>query len=261
VFLRRQKATMTLALVVIACGDPGASHRDEVGASGGQLEGTLLVSAAASLTDAFTDLESTFEATYTGVDVVLNLGGTSTLREQILEGAPVDVFASADTASMERVVQAGQVSGEPRVFAHNRLQIAVPTDNPAGIQDLSDLADPALRLGICAQAVPCGDFARRALARAGVVPSLDTNEPNVRALLAKLELGELDAAITYVTDVASTKGAVEGIDIPEDVNIVAEYPIAVLATAPNPDAADAFVRFVLSHEGRAILAMHRFSLP
>jgi molybdate transport system substrate-binding protein len=263
VLLRRQRVTMALAVAVMACGDRGASGGGTVGAAAsvGHLEGTLLVSAAASLTDAFADLESAFEATHTGVDVVLNLGGSSSLREQILEGAPADIFASADPTSMERVVEAGHVSGEPQVFARNRLQIAVPADNPAGIEDLSDLADATLRVGLCAEAVPCGDFARQALERAGVAPSLDTNEPNVRALLTKIELGELDAGITYVTDVASTKGAVKGIDIPADVNIMAAYPIAVLAAARNPAAAHAFVRLVLSDEGRAILTRHRFDLP
>jgi molybdate transport system substrate-binding protein len=221
----------------------------------------VLVSAAASLTDAFAEIEAAFEAIHPGVDVVLNLGGSSSLRTQILEGAPVDVFASADASVMDQVLGASLVSGAPRVFARNRLQIAVPAGNPAGIRGLGDFADPRLRLGLCAETVPCGGFAREALERAGVVPALDTEEPDVRALLTKIELGELDAGITYRTDVASAQDAVEGIDLPPEADVTAEYTIACLRYAPNPDAADAFVRFVLSEDGRAILVGNGFILP
>ncbi len=261
--LRRRAWAAALALITAACGGREApDDRAEAGSTlGTHLQGEVLVSAAASLTDAFAEIEVAFEAAHPGVKVLLNLGGSSSLRAQILEGAPVDVFASANASNMDRVVEAGRVSGEPRVFARNLLQIAVPAGNPAGVHGLDDFADEALRLGLCAEEVPCGEFARRALERAGVVPAPDTNEPDVRALLTKVELGELDAGITYVTDVASTHGAVEGIVIPEDQNVVAVYPIAVLAGAPNPDAAEAFVRFVLSYDGRAILAKHGFAAP
>ncbi|MGD2071041.1 MAG: molybdate ABC transporter substrate-binding protein [Gemmatimonadota bacterium] len=260
---RRQAGAAALVAIVAACGGPGAADdgtdgRDEAGVGPA---GEVLVSAAASLTDAFVEVESAFEAAHPDVDVVLNLGGSSSLRAQILEGAPVDVFASAGRDDMDRVVAAGRASGEPDVFAHNLLRIAVPAGNPARVDGLDDFADEALHLGLCAEDVPCGDFARLALRRARVVPALDTNEPNVRALLTKVELGELDAGITYATDVASARGSVEGIDIPGDVNVVAEYPIAVLAEAPNPGAAGTFVRFVLSGAGRAILAKHGFGLP
>jgi molybdate transport system substrate-binding protein len=219
------------------------------------------VSAASSLSDAFAAVEATFEAREPGVDVVLNLAGTSSLRVQILEGAPVDVFASANLSNMDQVADAGQISGEARIFAHNLLQIAVPAGNPAGVRSLDDFSDAALRLGLCVEEAPCGDLARQALRKAGVVPAPDTNEPDVRALLTKIELGELDAGITYVTDVASTRGAVQGVDIPTQWNVVAAYPIAVLADAPNPGGAEAFVRFVLSDEGRVILARYGFAPP
>ena len=247
--------------IAIACGPPGPADGRAASGSDPGIEREVLVSAAASLTDAFAEIASAFEAAHPGVDVVLNLAGSASLRTQILEGAPADVFASADVKNMDRVVDAGQLSGEPRVFARNLLQIAVPAGNPAGVHDLSDFADGALRIGLCAEGVPCGDFARQALRRAGVVPALDTNEPDVRALLTKVELGELDAGITYVTDVASTHGAVEGIDIPASANVVAAYPIAVLAAARHTRAADAFVGFVLSAAGRAILAKHGFASP
>jgi molybdate transport system substrate-binding protein len=224
------------------------------------LEGDLLVSAAASLTDAFAEVETAFEAANPGVDVVLNLGSSSSLREQILEGAPADVFASANTSNMDQVVEADAAS-DPHIFATNLLQIAVPDGNEAGVTGLDDFANEDLLIGLCAEDVPCGDFARQALEKAGVNPSIDTNEPDVRALLTKIEAGELDAGIVYVTDVLSTAGSVEGIDISQEDNVVASYPIAALTAAPNPDAAAAFVEFILSAQGQAILQDFGFTAP
>ena len=253
-----------LSLVLAACGGPEAETMAVGGSTSslpGGLEGEVLVSAAASLTDAFARVESEFEVANSGVDVVLNLAGSSALRDQILEGAPADVFASANTSNMDQVAEAGEVAGESQTFAQNLLQIAVPSGNPATITGLEDFGRDELLIGLCAEGVPCGDFAREALANAGVTPAIDTNEPDVRALLTKVEAGELDAGITYVTDVASTGGALDGVDIPDDVNVVADYPIAVLANAPNPDAAAAFIDFVLSDEGQAVLAEFGFVAP
>lgn len=245
-----------LALVIAACGSPRAEN-----STASDPAGELLVSAAASLTDAFGDVEAAFEAAHPEVDVLLNLGGSSSLREQILEGAPVDVFASANVSNMERVVDEGLVLGAPQVFARNVLQVAVPSGNPAGIAGLQDFDREELLIGLCAEAVPCGAFAREALENAEVIAAVDTNEPDVRALLTKIEAGELDAGITYVTDVASTGGSVEGVDIPVGFNVVAEYPIATLADARNAGAAAAFAAFVVSDEGRAILDSHGFATP
>ena len=245
--LRWRAGAAVVALLGFACGDGG--------------DGEVLVSAAASLTDALADVATAFEAAHPGVDVVLNLAGSSALRAQILEGAPVDVFASASMADMDRVVAAGRTAAPPRVFARNRLRIAVPAGNPAGVLGLADFADADLLLGLCAPEVPCGAFARRALEKAGVRPDLDTEEPDVRALLTRIELGELDAGITWATDVASVGGAVEGIDLPDEVNPEADYPIAVLADSPNGPAARAFVDFVLSDDARAILTRHGFGRP
>jgi molybdate transport system substrate-binding protein len=252
-------ASAVLVLVLVAaCGAGGGGRSEPAGAGP---SGSVLVFAAASLTDAFADIEAAFEAAEPGVDVVVNLAGSSSLREQILEGAPADVFASANQANMDAVVDAGMASGEPRVFAVNSLQIAVPAGNPAGVTGLADLARPDLLVGLCAEGVPCGDFGRRALAAAGVTPAPDTEEPDVRALLTKIEAGELDAGIVYVTDVRSASGGVEGIDIPDDVNVAADYPIVALAEAPNPEGAEAFVHFVLSGAGRSLLDQRGFSSP
>ncbi len=227
-----------------------------------EVEGDLLVFAAASLTDALAEVEVAFEDVHPGLDVQLNLAGSSAMREQILEGAPADVFMSANASNMDQVVAAGEAEG-PEIFATNALQIAVPTGNAAGVTGLEDFADDSLLIGLCAEEVPCGDFGRQALENAGVTPVIDTNEPDVRALLTKIAEDELDAGIVYVTDVQAPDFAddVEGIDIPADVNVVAEYPIAALTRSPNPDAASAFVGFILSDEGQAILNQYGFGSP
>lgn len=249
--MKRLLLGAALAVVLTSCAEPA---RDV------EPESELLVSAAASLADAFAELAGEFELANPGVMVVLNLAGSATLRHQIIEGAPVDVFASANISNMEQVVEAGEAE-EFQVFVTNRLQIAVPEGNPAGVTGLEDFADDSIWIGLCAQGVPCGDLAREVLARAGVAAAVDSDEPDVRALLTKIELGELDAGITYASDVLSADEAVWGIEIPDEVNVVARYPIATLANAPNPAQAAAFVAFVLSAQGQSILAHHGFGPP
>jgi molybdate transport system substrate-binding protein len=239
--------TVAVVVAIVACGGDGNEE--------------ILVSAAASLTDAFADIEVAFEEAHPDTDVVLNFGGSSSLRSQILEGAPVDVFASANKSTMDQVVSAGETMGEPRTFALNLLQVAVPAANPAGVVGLEDFANEELLIGVCAEGVPCGDLARQALGAAGVSPSIDTNEPDVRALLTKVEAGELDAAITYVTDVASAGEGVAGIEIPGPFNVAAEYTIVVLAHAADHGAAGAFIEFVLSGEGQGIMGEYGFTSP
>jgi molybdate transport system substrate-binding protein len=225
-----------------ACGDD-AAH-----------ESSLTVLAAASLTDAFTELGDAFEAGHEGVSLSFSFGASSSLREQILAGVPADVFASANTSNMDQVVEAGAAS-DPEVFVRNRLVIATPKGNPAGVSGLADFADDGLLLGLCAAQVPCGRFAREALAKAGVEPALDTEAEDVRALLTQLQSGDLDAGIVYVTDVDDD---VDAVDLPDDHNIVADYPIATLTEAGNAALAREFVAFVLSEAGQAILEAHGF---
>ncbi len=238
-----------LAATSLACGAATSSGRDPV-----------LVFAAASLTDAFGEIERMFEAASPDFDVQLNLAGSSSLREQILEGAPADVFASANTSNMDQVVGAGEASHSV-TLATNLLQVAVPAGNPAGVTGLADFAREDLLIGLCAAGVPCGDFGRQALANAGVIAAVDTNEPDVRALLVKIEAGELDTGIVYVTDVLAAGDRVEGVVIPADTNVVATYPIAALTNAPNSDGAEAFVTFATSDEAREILARYGFATP
>jgi molybdate transport system substrate-binding protein len=242
-------AALLLAGTACAGGDPETG--DEV----------LLVFAAASLTDAFTDLAAEFEATEGRIDVQLNLGGSSSLREQILQGAPADVFASASEPVMEDLVAAGTVTGTPTVVATNDLQLVVPAGNPADVRGLADLARDDILVGLCAAGVPCGDLARRALDAAGVEAAVDTEEPDVRALLTKVAAGELDAGIVYRTDVRAAGERVEGLDLPADARQVTRYPVAVLGGSAAPVAAASFVAFVQSDRGRAILASYGFGPP
>ena len=219
---------------------------------------TVLVFAAASLTDSFAELESAFEAANPEVDVQLNLAGSSALREQVLEGAPADVLAVADEAIMAEVVAADLTVGEPRVFATNRLTLVVPDGNPGGVTGLGDLADESLLVGVCAAAVPCGRFAAEVFSRAGITPAPDTTEPDVRALLTKVAEDELDLGVVYVTDAIAGGADVERIEIDDDVNVEARYP--VVALTDSGDAA-AFVAFVLSAEGQRVLAAQGFGTP
>ena len=222
-------------------------------------DGTITVFAAASLNDAFGEAVDVFEEANPGVTVELNLAGSSALREQILAGATADVFASANPSNMAQLAEAGELAAEAQILAHNSLQIAVPADNAGDVEGLADFADDSLLIGLCAVEVPCGDFGREALTNAGVTPAPDTEEPDVRSLLTKVASGDLDAGIVYVTDVMAAGGDVEGIDIPSDVNVVAEYPIAPLDGAGEPEIAAAFVDFLLTDDGQDILTSYGFA--
>lgn len=232
------------------------------GTSSSNVDGTrtLTVFAAASLTDAFVDVGAAFEAANPGTTVEYNFGASSGLREQILAAAPADVFASANPSNMAQVLDAG-LAERAEIFATNELQIAVPAGNPAGVAGLADLADGDLLVGLCAEEVPCGQFGREALAKAGIAPSIDTNEPDVRSLLTKIEAGELDVGIVYRTDVLAASGAVDGIDIAPEHGVTATYPIAALAGSKHPEVAEGFVAFVLSGEAQRLLRDYGFGAP
>lgn len=247
---------MAIALVLSACGDaPAADGRGDV------TSGTITVFAAASLTDAFEAVGEAFVDAHPGSEVVFNHAGSQVLAGQIMEGAPADVFASANPRHMAAVRDGGHVRGEPQAFAANRLAIAVEPGNPLGVDGLDDLSDPDLVVVLPAEEVPAGDYAREALADAGVRVSPASLEPDVRAALSKVALGEADASIVYSSDVMAADGRVTGIAIPSAVNVRATYPIAVMADAPNPAGAAAFVEFVVSEEAQAILSDHGFSAP
>ena len=254
-----RKALWAVCAVTVAT-SCGAQAGDNTTPNSDAIEGSIVVFAAASLTDVFSEISASFEDEFPNIDVQLNVAGSSTLREQILGGAPGDVFASADERNMNVVDSAGEVESTPRIFATNTLQIAVPASNPGEVTGLADLTDPDLLVGICAVGVPCGDFAREALDAAGVEASIDTNEGDVRALLTRIEADELDAGIVYVTDVESSIGVL-GVEIPDDVNVVVQYPIAVLSASENAAVAEAFTDYVLSPEGQEIIVAAGFGVP
>lgn len=221
---------------------------------------SLVVFAAASLAGAFDEVGAAFEAAHPDADVHFSFAASSALREQILEGAPADLYASANTANMEMVAAAGATARPPVPFARNAMLIGVPVGNPRGVTGLADFARAELLIGLCAPQVPCGDYARRVLAAAGVEPSIDSEEPTVRSLLTKLETGELDAGLIYRSDGVSS-GAIEMIAIPQEWNVDVRYEIAVLAEADRTERAEAFIEFVLSPPGREILVRHGFTAP
>ncbi|MDQ3733223.1 MAG: molybdate ABC transporter substrate-binding protein [Actinomycetota bacterium] len=259
------KPSQPLALLAaLVCGLT-ACGGDEAPAAGGDdtLSGSLTVFAAASLTDVFTELGGRFESEHRNVEMTdyFNFGPSSGLATQINEGAPADVFASANTTQMEVAVAAGNAHGAPAVFVENVLEIAVPAGNPAGITGLADFANPDLTLAICAPEAPCGAAAQTVFQAAGITPSVDSLEEDVRAALTKVELGEVDAALVYVTDVTAAGGSVEGIEFPEAEEAVNSYPIVALAAAPNPDAARAWIEFVLSDVGAAAFEEAGFRIP
>ncbi|HEX4901291.1 MAG TPA: molybdate ABC transporter substrate-binding protein [Acidimicrobiales bacterium] len=243
-------------VLVVACALPALT-----GACGGGEAGDadeLVVLAAASLTDAFGELGEVFED-QRGVAVTFSFGGSSSLREQILEGSPADVFASASPGPMADLVEAGAV-GDPVTFATNRLQIVVPAGNPGGVRDLGDLARDELLVGRCAPEVPCGEVARRVLEEAGVDAAPDTEEPDVRALLVKVAEGELDAGLVYVTDVRSAGDRVEGIDL-DEAGATTDYQMAVVAGSARSGLASEFVSLVRSRRGQQVLQSYGFSEP
>lgn len=229
---------------------------------------TLQVSAAASLTEAFTDIGIHFEEVNPGVDVVFNFASSSTLRTQLLEGAPVDVFASANWEQMDLAVEGGGVAPDAVIiFATNRLAIVLPADNPARIASEEDLAQPGLRLVLAAPEVPAGAYALQSITLMGdrygsaFVDAVNANivslEDSVRQVLTKVQLGEADAGIVYISDGFAAPDLIL-IPIPDVFNLVAEYPIAVTQGSVQAVLAQAFVDFVASPEGRAHLARWGF---
>lgn len=270
---RARAARAGLAVAAIAAlagcsggtGDAGGTATAEAGARGtpstGVLEsGTLTVFAAASLTEAFEELAERFEARHPEVEVVLNHGGSAALAQQVIAGAPADVFAAASEAPMADLADAG-LAADATVFATNTLQLAVPAGNPAGIAGLDDLARDELRIALCDERVPCGSAAVDLLALEGVDAAPDTLESDVKAVLTKVALGEVDAGLVYRTDVRAAGSQVEGVEVAAAASVVNRYPIAVLDGAPHPVAADAFAEFVTGPDGRDVLDRLGFGAP
>jgi len=230
----------------------------------------LMVFAAASLTEFLEEAKTAFEKEHPGAEVRLNLAASSRLRIQIEHGGPADVYLSADTQNMDPLVKAKLVE-KPAVFAHNRLVIAIPKVNPGHLTSPADLGKPKMKLVIAAPETPIGEYTREVIhkmdasGRYGkgfadrVLGNVVSNEPTVKAVVAKVNLKEADAGICYASDITPTiRGNVSMIDIPDDVNTIADYPIAVLRGSKQKAAAKDFMQFVLSPKGQALLEKHGF---
>ncbi|MFJ2551408.1 molybdate ABC transporter substrate-binding protein [Microbacterium sp. NPDC087591] len=256
--LRRSALVVIAASLLALTGCASAAESapsPSVSAGESAVSGDLTVYAAASLTGAFDAIGEAFVAEHPDVTFSPVYDGSSTLATQILEGAPADVFASADEANMDK---AADVAVDPALFASNTLVIAVPAGNPGGVETLADLADVTTVL--CAPEVPCGAASEKLLTAAGVTVEAASIEQNVTAVLTKVAASEADAGLVYATDVIG-RDDVEVI-VPDGADgVVNHYPIAALSDAPNPDAADAFVAFVLSDAGQEILADFGFGAP
>ena len=220
----------------------------------------LSVLAASSLTDAFSTLAARFERTY-GVDVRLSFAGSSSLAQQVVDGAPADVVATADQESMALVSDAGLAATDPTLFATNTLVIVTPRDNPAGITTVRSLADPDVSVALCAPEVPCGRAAADVLRVDRVQITPVTLEPDVRSVLAKVRLGEVDAGIVYVTDARSAGSEVRTVPLRNAATVVSRYPLAALRSASEPVLARQFVRLVLSPAGQQVLHREGFGTP
>jgi len=267
--------TLVLLMAVLtACGGatPTAPVATNAPAAPAATSGELTVFAAASLTDAFKEIGQQFGAANGGTTVTFNFAGSDQLATQITQGAPADVFASANTKQMDVVIKAGDVvSGSQRTFTRNRLVVVYPKDNPGKLTALKDLANPSLKIVLANKSVPVGGYALDFLAKASKLPEYtDTYSPtvlknvvsyeeNVKAVLSKITLGEADAGIVYTTDAATVNdGSIAQLTIPDNLNTIATYPIAATKNAKNADLAKKFVDYVLGTEGQEVLVKYGF---
>lgn len=275
--MQQRFTLLVLALVLLApgCASAGADRGQNPTGAAGERTARLYVFAAASLSESFKEIGQAFEAQHPGLSVVFNFAGSQQLAQQIIQGAPADVFASANWAQMQVVLEAGLITpGEERAFAGNRLVVIVPRHNPGGITTLEDLAKSAHLLVLAAKEVPAGQYSLDFLERAsqdpafgvaykeGVLANVVSYEESVRVVLSKVALGEADAGIVYTSDVFGANASkITPIDIPDALNVIASYPIAPVASSANPDLARAFVASVLSETGQSILAKYGYLRP
>lgn len=245
-------AAPVLAIALVAAGCT-ASEPESSGT-------TITVYAAASLKESFDELADSYQKAHLGTTVHVVYGGSSTLANQIAQGAPVDLFAAANTLTMSDVVTTGRAH-DPVVFARNSLQIAVPPGNPAHITSLHDLGRGGVTLALCQPKVPCGTSARRILSKAEVTVHPASEEADVKGVLTKVRMGEADAGIVYVTDVRAAGSAVRGIAVPAEVQMTTDYPIVTLSDSPHAAAARDFQAWVTGATGRDVLRVKGFQLP
>jgi len=246
--------TALLAVGVAGCGGDTSPPSGTTG-------GPVTVFAAASLTESFTTLGARFEEAHPGTTVTFNFAGSAVLATQINEGAPADVLAAASPRNLAAVTDAGNGSGTPVTFARNQLVIAVAKGNPKGVAGLADLAEPGVKVAMCAEAVPCGAAARTTIAASTVTITPVTLEQDVKAALSKVKLGEVDAALVYRTDAKASAADVTAVEFPESGEAVNDYPIVLLKDAKNPAGAQKFLDYVLSADGVTVLTEAGFQAP
>lgn len=251
---RRAVVALSALVAVVSAASPAAGVARKP-------SGQITVFAASSLTESFDAIASEFKRKYPQLDVKFDYDSSSNLATQIEQGAPADVFASADEDNLRKTVDAGVVTQPRVVFAKNRLEIAVEKGNPKKIKGLSDLQKSGLVVVLCADQVPCGKYAAQSLAKAGVRVTPASKEETAKATVSKVSIGEADAGIVYATDVKAAKGTTSGVRIADRVNVVATYPMAVVKESRNATAAKAWVRFVMSGEGQKTLRKFGFLAP
>jgi molybdate transport system substrate-binding protein len=256
---------LAAGLTGCATGTPASTGGPSAGAAGAsegpKLSGTITVFAAASLKATFTKLAADFEAKNPGTKITLSFAGSSDLVTQISQGAPADVFASADTKNMAKLSDASLVQGSPADFATNVLTIAVPPANPASVGSFADLAKPGVKVVICASQVPCGAATKTVEKETGITLKPVSEESSVTDVLGKVTSGEADAGLVYVTDVKVAGNKVTGVPFAEAAKTVNTYPIAAVRTSKNPDLAAAFIAAVTGPEGRKVLGDAGFGAP
>ncbi len=260
-------AAVSAVSMLAACSSTPATTSPGAGSSGSPgsststaLSGSINVFAAASLQESFGTIIKQFTAAHPGVTVTPNFGASSALATGITQGQPADVFASASQTNMDAVVKAGGAASST-AFAKNVMEIAVPPANPAKITGVNDLAKPGIKVALCQPQVPCGSVAAKVFAKAKISVTPVSQEADVKSVLTKVQLGEVDAGVVYVTDVKAAGAKVTGVEIPADVNASTSYPVATLTKAANPALAAAFVAYVLSPDGAAVLKAGGFAAP
>jgi molybdate transport system substrate-binding protein len=256
--MRKRSHLFVLPLAVLAVGAGACGDNDDDGGAGAA---DITVFAAASLTEAFTEVGEAFTVANPDAKATFSFDASSALVQQITEGAPADVFASADTANMDKLTEAGLNGTDPVVFATNLLTIIVAPGNPKGIAGVTDLADTDLVTVICAPEVPCGRYASEIFTNAGVTVTPDSLEQNVRGVVTKVTAGEADAGIVYVTDVTAAGDNAAMVEIPEDINVLAQYPIATVEDSASPEVGEAFIDFLIGADGQAIMSKYGFGAP
>ena len=257
--VRRAAAVAAVAAALLLTGCSGATAPAATPKSAAPQ--TLTVYAAASLTATFTQLGKDFEAAHPGVTVDFDFDGSSTLVAQLAQGAPADVFASADEKNMQAAATQKLIAGHPIDFATNTLEIATPPGNPAHLASFADLAKPGIKTVVCADGVPCGNAVEQVEKNTGITIAPLSEEQSVTNVLAKVESGDADAGVVYVTDVKGAAGKVTGVEFPEAKQVVNSYPIAVTTGARRPELAKRFIAYVTGAQGRATLAAAGFGAP